>query len=311
MEDKSIQFWDRQNQSLMEEKVYGEQAVRFLYENPIGQKLGKNLLSRHFFSKLYGALQSARLSRNKIPGFVKKFSIDISEYESKDWTSFNDFFTRRFLPGKRNFVSAKERMPAPCEARYLAYERVSCHEELPVKGVWLSVAPLLEKKEWIDVFSDGPAYIARLCPVDYHRFHFPDSGVVMAQYRASGPLESVNPTALKAKPDILFTNERLIQILKTENFGRLAFIPVGAICVGKIVMSHQGSNFNRGDGNGYFLFGGSTVVVLGEPGKWSIDNDILEKSKSGIESFIRLGEAIATTMGVVLVSMLVLLGTLA
>lgn len=294
MSETSPQFWNRETQAMETETVYGEGAMNLVYETNIGRSISKNLLSRHWISKAYGALQSSSLSSAKVPGFVQKFGIDMSEFEEKNWQSFNDFFIRQFKPGKREFVADCKRMPAPCEGRYLGFERLARHQELPVKGVWLPVSPLLEKEEWTDVFAGGPGYIARLCPVDYHRFHFPDEGKVIAQYRATGPLESVNPKALKTNPQILFTNERSIQILETKNFGKLAYIAVGAICVGRIEYSHQSLEFKRGEENGYFLFGGSTVVVLGEPGKWRIDSDILEKSAEGVESYIKLGSAMAT-----------------
>ena len=40
-----------------------------------------------------------------------------------------------------------------------------------------------------------------------------------------------NPLALQFKPDILVTNERQISILDTENFGKLAYVEVGATMV--------------------------------------------------------------------------------
>ena len=96
------------------------------------------------------------------------------------------------------------------------------------------------------------------------------------------------------KKDILITNERHVSILQTKNFGRLAYVEVGAICVGKIVQSHPPEKpFQRGEEKGYFLFGGSTVILLGEPGAWSPDSDLLEQTSRGLETLVRLGEKIA------------------
>lgn len=293
MEPKApIQFWNRSTERYETELVYGEGAVRFLYETRLGRWLAAKVFSRAWFSKLYGALQSAPWSRYKVPGFVQKFSIDMSQYEVQPWRSFNDFFIRRFTPEARSFARTPQELPAFCEGRYFGIERLARHQERPIKGVWLPVSALLEDEAWISVFAGGPCLIARLCPVDYHRFHFPDDGTVLAQYSLHGPLESVNPTALAVKPDILFTNERLVQIIETKNFGKLAYIPVGAACVGKIVISHKEAIFARGMENGYFLFGGSTVVVLGEPGRWTIASDILEQSERGFETFVPLGEVV-------------------
>ena len=138
--------------------------------------------------------------------------------------------------------------------------------------------------------------IARLCPVDYHRFHFPDSGSMVERYTLSGKFHSVNPVALKAQPTIFLENERCVSILKTDNFGYLAYVEVGALCVGKIVQStNEMVRFERGQEKGYFLFGGSTVIVLGEKGKWLPDSDILENTRKGHETFIKLGACIGKT----------------
>ncbi len=62
--------------------------------------------------------------------------------------------------------------------------------------------------------------------------------------------------------------------------------------VGKIHQSYHGDEFKRGDEKGYFLFGGSTVIVIGEKGKWKPSEDILEQTKAGVETYITLGEAL-------------------
>ena len=108
--------------------------------------------------------------------------------------------------------------------------------------------------------------IARLCPVDYHRYHYPDAGRTLAHYPVHGKFHSVNPAALRYSDAIFATNERYVSILDTENFGKLAYIEVGAMMVGKIVQTHPTDQpFRRGDEKGYFLFGASTVIVLGQP----------------------------------------------
>jgi phosphatidylserine decarboxylase len=136
--------------------------------------------------------------------------------------------------------------------------------------------------------------LARLCPVDYHRYHYPDGGKTQKHYSIHGQYHSVNPTALRFKEDIFISNERRVSILETKNFGKLAFIEVGAVMVGKIVQTHDETKaFRRGQEKGYFLFGGSTVIVLGEPGLWTPSKDLLENTKNGIETYIQLGDAVA------------------
>src|SRR5438874_1954728 len=81
--------------------------------------------------------------------------------------------------------------------------------------------------------------------------------------------------ALQNKPDILFRNERHVQILETSNFGRLGFVEIGAMTVGRIAQSHPTNKpFRRGAEKGYFSFGGSAIVLFGERGSWRPSADI-------------------------------------
>ncbi len=300
-----IRVYDRKHRVVFEEKVFGESGMRLLYENPIGSLLESTLLCRPEFSRLYGWYQSSRLSARGIEDFISRFEIPMDEYEAGPFASFNDFFIRKLRPGSRPFEAEANRLSAPAEGRYLVFPSVTETTALPVKGATLNGPALLGIDSRrpapglagidLNLFRGGPGFIARLCPVDYHRFHFPDSGKVLARTRIHGPLHSVNPIALGVRGDLLFRNEREVTILETKNFGKLAYVEVGAICVGKMVQTFSESrDFKRGEEKGYFLFGGSTVIVLGEPGRFRFDADLVEKSREGMECLVRLGEGIAT-----------------
>lgn len=288
-----IRYWDRRDQKECIEKVYGESFIRWIYENPVGMKVSSLLLTRPAFSRFYGTFQSLEPSRKKIAPFIQQYSIPMEDFEDKEYTTFNDFFIRKFRPGKRAFAPDPEILPAFAEARYFGWRSVASEQHFPVKGSHLSAEALLGGTRWGKSFEGGPLLLARLCPVDYHRFHFPDSGLILESYPLHGLYHSVNPVALAAKSDILCTNERHVTILKTENFGLLAYVEVGAMCVGRIVQTHSEKTFARGDEKGYFLFGGSTVIVLGEPGAWVPDADLLSRTESHQECLVRLGEPVA------------------
>lgn len=290
-----ILFWNRQESQEQEEKIYGDAFINFIYGTQVGQGLAESVLSKAFVSKAYGFYQSLAWSRHKIRPFVEQFQIPMEEFEAGPFRTFNDFFIRKFRSGARSFVQNEREMPAFSEARYLAYERVTEDQKFPVKGSCLSAAGLLGKPQWAKVFEGGPLLLARLCPTDYHRFHFPDSGTLIESYRIPGRLHSVNPIALRFRNEIFITNERQVSILETRNFGKLAYIEVGATCVGKIVQTHEpGRPFNRGDEKGYFLFGASTVIVLGVPRAWKPDADLMDQTSRCRESLVRLGECVAT-----------------
>ena len=75
------------------------------------------------------------------------------------------------------------------------------------------------------------------------------------------------------------------------HFGDVIQMEIGALMVGKIV-NHDIKKFKRGDEKGYFLFGGSTVVLLLKKDVVEIDSDIVLNSKLGIETKVKLGEVI-------------------
>jgi phosphatidylserine decarboxylase len=293
-----ITYFNRMTGQKEIEKVYGDWFIRFLYCSIAGQKVG-GVFTNKYFSKLYGALQDRPASHRKVRPFIDKFNIDMQQYEpgslpaadSRDsFATFNEFFIRKFRPGCREFVSDAHRMPAFAEARYVGFSEIDQDRLYPVKGNFLHAKDLVANQQVAKVFEGGPLLIARLCPVDYHRYHYPDDGKVIDQFRVPGAYDSVNPMALKYKNQIFIKNERHVSILETKNFGKLAYIEVGAICVGKIVQSHPWeSEFKRGDEKGYFLFGGSTVVLLGERGAWKPSQDILDNTANGIETYLHLG----------------------
>ena len=294
-----IKFYNRYTQKTEIEKVYGSGAIEFAYNSVLGKGLAP-VIAGKMLSKIYGKSQDTLKSGEKVAPFLKSFSIQAEDYqkgsfEDKEFEhsfkSFNEFFIRKFKAGKRDFSPSDNILSACAEARYFGHEAVTRDLKAPVKGHLLDAHKLLENPKWGDAFKGGPLLVARLCPVDYHRYHYPDGGKTIDSYPIHGDLHSVNPLALKFRPDIFIKNERRVSILQTENFGKLALIEVGATCVGKIVQSFDESlSFKRGDEKGYFLFGGSTVIICGEAGRWKPCSDILENTKQGLETYIHLGD---------------------
>lgn len=298
-----IKYFNRMTGVNEIEKVYGDSFIKFLYCSEAGKKFG-GVFTNKLFSKAYGAFQDLPSSHRKVKPFIEKFNIPIQDYEpgsrpsldaSDSYRSFNEFFIRKFKLGKRSFVPEPNRMPAFAEARYVGFDSVDEKSVYPVKGNYLLAKDLIGNDQISKIFEGGPLMIARLCPVDYHRYHYPDNGKVIEHYPIAGGFDSVNPLALKYKNQIFIQNERYVSILQTENFGRLAYIEVGAICVGKIVQTHRWNKpFMRGEEKGYFLFGGSTVIVVGEKGAWKPSSDIVTNTKNGIETYLHLGQEVAT-----------------
>lgn len=273
----------------------GEALVRYVYERFFGRALRRSLLTRPLFSRAYGRWQSSAASRRAIARVVRDLAIGMDDYVTPPggFTSFNDFFTRTLKPGARPLDPDPGRLLSPADGRLFAFADLRGDTLLPAKGRHISLARLLGGEGHARPFVDGSALIVRLCPSDYHRFHFPCAGVAAPPRLLRGPLESVNPYALARGRAILDHNQRHVTLIDSPRFGRVAYVEVGALCVGRIVQTFRPGPVEAGQEKGYFEFGGSTVVLVFEPGRLAFDPDLLDHTGRGLETLVRMGEGIA------------------
>jgi phosphatidylserine decarboxylase len=292
----TIHYVDRRSGELCTEVVLGEAFVRYVYERALGRALRRAVLTRPAFSKVYGRWQSSKLSRPSIAKAVRQLSIDMADYEVPEggFEHFNDFFTRKLKPGARPVEQDAGRFASPADGRTFAYTDVVGDTLIPAKGRNLSIRALLKSDEEARRFAHGTVLVVRLCPSDYHRFHFPCDGVAGAATTLAGPLESVNPRALARGKAILDTNQRDLTFIDSPAFGRVAYLEIGAMCVGSIIQTFEPGPVKAGEEKGYFQFGGSTVIVVLEPGRATIDPDLVENTRKGLETYVRMGEGLAS-----------------
>jgi phosphatidylserine decarboxylase len=297
----SVMIYNRAAGRLEPEIVLGEGLMRLLYGNRAGGVLADVVLTRRFFSRLVGWLHRSSPSRRKIAGVAARLRIDLSECEKRveEFTSFDDFFTRALRTDARPIDRRPEAVVSPCDARLLAFPAVARDLVVRVKGSAVSVRALVADERLAESHGCGTLLLYRLCPADYHRFHFPEDCVPGPAVRIAGKLHSVHPLALVTGRRILDTNLRERTILESRNgAGTIVMVEIGALCVGSIVQTFApGVAARRGDEKGMFRFGGSTVAVLYEPGRVRVDKDILEHSAAGVETLVRVGMAVGAYVG--------------
>jgi phosphatidylserine decarboxylase len=290
---RPLPIWDRQRGFLFEEFMADHPNT---YDTYPRWSLTQLMESHPLYDWLMAAYQNSGRSARQIKPFIERHNIDISEFKPVAYHSFAEFFDREFLPGARRFPDAPNEMGAFAEARYFAWDKLTADQHFPVKGHSLAAETILGTTERARSFAGGPVILARLSPVDYHHVHYSDSGSTLEYAQLGYRLWTVNWRALQAMDDILFRNERQINIIQTDNFGRLGFVEVGAMSVGRIVQVHPlDRRFERGAEKAVFKFGGSAIVVFGEPGAWRPAADIVERTGQGVESLVRLGETIASS----------------
>ena len=284
-----MKIYDRKTKTYEDIVQYGAGKLDSLYNNPVG-RIFLGIAVSPFVSNIYANKNSRKSSVKKIPGFIADNKINMNDYIDKEYRSFNDFFIRELKPGKRPVDMSKDALIAPCDSKLLVYE-IGKDTSMRIKGRTYTADEILDDAENAKEFAGGYALVFRLTVDDYHRFSYPDRGCVISRRMIRGKLHTVSPVSKNHK--IYVENTRQVNMLKTENFGNVAYIEFGAMLVGRIV--DKGIDvFDKGQEKGYFEPGGSTVVILVNNVK--IDKDIMEQSESGIETKVRLGERIGRAL---------------
>jgi phosphatidylserine decarboxylase len=285
-----IKYLNRETGEMETEKVYGEGFLRWAYGNPLGKLALHSFVKRPFFSRWYGKRMDAPETTGKIAPFLATYGLDPGDFEKAPdkFTSFNDFFYRKLKPGARPIDESPVVLPA--DGRHLGFAKASEIGSVFVKGQKFSVAGLLGSDELARKYQNGPLLLSRLCPVDYHRFHFPCAGTPGETRLINGPLFSVSPLALRQKLSYLWENKRTVTELVTKEFGTVICMEIGATCVGSIHQTFTpGQEVAKGAEKGYFAFGGSSTLIMFEAGTVTLADDLLESSRQMIELYAKVG----------------------
>ncbi len=292
---ETIRYFNRHSGKAETEKIYGEASLRWIYGSPLGKLSLHTLVKRHGFSKWYGSRMSKPQSASRIAPFIERYGLDPADFADpiSSFRSFNEFFYRKLKSEARPIDPAPVVFPA--DGRHLGFPDISKIDSFFVKGQTFDLPALLGDAELAKKFAKGSLVLSRLCPVDYHRFHFPAAGIPSATRTIPGPLFSVSPIALAQKLAYLWTNERTLTRLETEEFGTILILEIGATCVGSINQTYiPGKSVAKGQEKGYFAFGGSSTITIFEPGNVKLSTDLLEHSAQQTELYARIGSEMAT-----------------
>lgn len=294
-----IRFYNRATGKIQIEDVYGERFLLWAYSNFLGRLTVALAFKRLWFSGWYGWRMNQSKSCKKIRPFIQNYSIDIEEFQDSvdSFKNFNQFFYRKLKPGARPIHPDSKVAVFPADGRHLAVGNVDTVNRLYVKNQSFDLVAFLDDPSLAHRFKGGSALISRLCPVDYHRYHFPVSGVAGKVRMLKGALRSVSPIALRRRLSILWENRRARTILKSPDFGTVVLIEVGATCVGGIHETYQPGFVKKGAEKGYFSFGGSCLVTLFQKGAIRFDPDLIEQAAQGREVYAKMGECMGVRRG--------------
>jgi phosphatidylserine decarboxylase len=293
-----IRYYNRYTGQHETEKIYGERWLRLMYDNPAGKLFLWLIVKRAIFSHYYGWQMNKRLSAARVLPFIVKYDLNANEFAKSpfDYRNFNEFFFRALKKEARPISQEPGVVIFPADARHLAFENVDEADGFYAKGAKFTLAELLGSADLAEKFRGGSMVISRLCPVDYHRFHFCVSGKPDDPELIRGHLFSVSPIALRRRVEYLVMNKRMKTLIETENAGTVVQMEVGATNVGSIKQTFiTGRPVVQGEEKGLFKFGGSCVITLFQAGVIQLDEDLLRESRNYTETYARMGDR----MGVV------------
>ena len=272
-------FWFLFGQKLDRLKDKGYYLPTLEYHEPIASWIRD-------YSNAWGDFLSTEESWNdeyyKLQFRDKIFGMDTGWYGNKNiWKTYNDFFSRHLIDpsvrpiGDAELVSPADSSPAGYwkidENGYVQDEvRIKTHKVYEVGNI------LGQDSKYKDTFNGGTLTHTFLDVYDYHRYHFPIDGKIVEMKKikgvnAVGGHTTYNPETKLYSLDCNDTSWQIIEtrdsIVLDTKYGKVAILPIGMsqICSCNFEENLKvGDEVHKGDPLGYFLFGGSDIVMIFE-----------------------------------------------
>jgi len=216
-----------------------------------------------------------------------RFGLSDGWYEDPTrWKSFNQFFSRYLIsPDKRPITMPNDStiVTSPADAipqgvwQIDATSHIVKKDGVPIKsGTLTSIEKIIGgDSQYSKEFANGIMTHTFLDVQDYHRFHFPVSGIIkevrnIAEQDAVGGIITWDAAIQRYMFDPTVPGWQAIEtrgcvIIETKDYGLVAILPIGMsqICSVKFEKNIQaGARVNKGDMLGCFLFGGSDIVMI-------------------------------------------------
>lgn len=244
------------------------------------------------FARTVGSFLDTPASAANIATFTANPDYHVDDYirGPSGWLTFNQFFAREVRPGKRPVA-------APCDDRvivsaadsvFLGQWPIAKDSTVTVKGVRWSIAELLAGSPYAKAFENGTYTHSFLNVNDYHRYHLPVGGVVKEVRKIPGrfSLDVVRNEAgnleVRTGDTFQFNQERGLVVIDSPDVGLVAILPVGMAVISSVNLTLKvGDVLRKGEEFGYFLFGGSDIVMLFQNRRVVLDAQVGTKYLQG------------------------------
>ena len=226
------------------------------------------------------------------------------------WHTFNEWFSRHLIdPSVRPIADSTVVAPADSKPQGIwpvdETGNLVQQEGVSIKSANFTSLPQLigPDSAYADAFKGGTVTHTFLDVNDYHRYHFPVSGTVVELRKipavnGAGGITVWDPAQKKyiledAIPGWQMIETRDCVIIDTEEYGLVAVLPIGMSQICSCNWEEGlavGSKVKKGDPMGYFLFGGSDIVMVFQSG---VDVDFLCEKEGDGYAHVLMGQPYA------------------
>jgi phosphatidylserine decarboxylase precursor len=244
------------------------------------------------FARTMGSFLDTPASAANLQSFVANPDYHAGDYDRgpSGWLTFNQFFAREVRPGKRPIASPADDkvIVSPADAMFLGQWPIAADSTITAKNVKWSITQLLSGSPYAKAFESGTYTHSFLNINDYHRYHLPVGGVVKEVRNIHGrfSLDVVRNDAgeldVRTGDTFQFNQERGLVVIDSPVVGLVAVLPIGMAVISSVTLTPQvGEALRKGDEFGYFLFGGSDIVMLFQNPKAVLDEKVGTKYLQG------------------------------
>lgn len=298
------QYLERVGGTVLDEELFGDRIVRFLYSRAREQApfLFRLATSGRISNLLGWCNFDLRLAPRLLgnAGFLARCGVDLAECVAPPgyFTTPRRIFERQIRYRQcRPMAESPRAVVSPADARVIV-GGLAAESPLFLKGKFFDYEELLgaDRHRWLDAFADGDFAVFRLTPDKYHYNHTPVAGRVVDHYRLDGRYHSCNPGAVVEIVTPCSRNKREVTVIDTDveggtGVGLVAMIEVVALMIGEIVQCYSATGYERpqavrpglfiakGQPKSLYRPGSSTDILLFQKGRVRFAGDLAENGR--------------------------------